>query len=94
MCTACRRIRPRTELYRLVRPTGGTSIVLNPQGRISGKGFYICRDAECLEKLKKDKRLRRNFSTKLDPETLQWLSSQAERSTDKPAETASCEEET
>ncbi|MGM9991919.1 MAG: YlxR family protein [Candidatus Bruticola sp.] len=79
MCVACRRVKSRDELFRLVRPTGGGEIVVNQDGRICGKGFYICRSAECLQKLEKDKRLRKNFSAKLSGEALLWLSLQLEQ---------------
>ena len=76
MCVACRRLIPRDGLFRLVRPTDSGTIVLNLKGEISGKGFYICRCTECLKKLEKDKRLRRNFTAKLAPQAQEWLREQ------------------
>ena len=79
--------------------SGGSCLLLHniPQrrNRICGKGFYICRSAECLKKLEKDKRLRKNFSTKLSEEALLWLKEQLERqeaNLTEPA-AASCSEE-
>ncbi len=95
MCVACRRMRSRDGLFRLVRPTDGGAIVINQDGKICGKGFYICRSAECLKKLEKDKRLRKNFSTKLSEEALLWLKEQLERQEANQTEpaAASCSEE-
>ncbi|MBQ7501276.1 YlxR family protein [bacterium] len=95
MCTVCRALKDRTELIRLVKPTGAVQIIPNPDGSISGKGFYICRQADCLNKLQKDKRLRKNFSTKLTPETTAWLQEQLNSESAETAEISptSCDEE-
>ena len=46
-CVACRTARPKRELDRVVRtPTG--EVVLDPTGRLAGRGAYVCRDTECL----------------------------------------------
>ena len=73
MCIVCRQLRPRTELLRLVQPTGQTEIVPDPTGRTSGKGVYLCRSRDCLEKLQKGKRLRRLFAARISPETQAWM---------------------
>ena len=95
MRVACRRLRPRTELARLVRPTQATEIDLNLGGQASGKGFYICRSVECLTKLEKDKRLRKNFSAKLTAPALQWLTAERQRLEEEETQRtpASCSEE-
>jgi len=76
MCLVCRTLRPRTELLRLVQPTGRTDLVPDPTGRTSGKGFYLCRNRECLARLQKEKRLRRLFAGRLGSESLAWLESE------------------
>jgi len=73
MCVACRVQRPRPELFRLVRPTGRSDIVADPAGKTAGKGFYLCRNRDCLEKLQKERRLRRLFAGRIDEAALKAM---------------------
>jgi len=73
MCLVCRTLRPRTELLRLVRPTGRTDLVPDPTGRQTGKGFYLCRNLDCLARLQKEKKLRRLFAGRIAPEVFSWM---------------------
>ena len=95
LCVSCRILKPRGELFRLVKPTQGDQIIPNPEGAVSGKGFYICRQAACLKKLQKDKRLRKNFCQKLSAEAKNWLEQElaAEEAKLSEISTPSCDEE-
>lgn len=73
MCVVCRALRPCDELFRCVRQTGRSRIEPDPDKLLCGKGFYFCRDAECLEKLHKQRRLRRLFRDKFVEGTLEWM---------------------
>lgn len=73
MCIVCRNLRPRTELLRLVRPTGRNDLVPDPTGRKPGKGFYLCRNQDCLARLQKEKKLRRLFAGRIAPEVFCWM---------------------
>jgi len=73
MCIVCRNLRPRTELLRLVRPTGRNDLVPDPTGRQTGKGFYLCRNLDCLARLQKEKKLRRLFAGRIAPEVFSWM---------------------
>ena len=53
-CLGCRRRRPKRELVRLVRGADG-SVGADAVG--PGRGAYVCRDAECLERALKPGRL-------------------------------------
>ena len=46
-CVACRTARPKRELVRIVRTPSG-EVVLDPTGRLAGRGAYVCRTAGCL----------------------------------------------
>lgn len=60
MCLGCSEMKPKKELVRIVRsPEGNVSIDF--VGKASGRGAYICKDAECLTKAVKSKRLEKNF---------------------------------
>ena len=67
MCTGCMEMKPKKELIRIVKsPEGEVSVDLT--GKKSGRGAYICKDIECLEKTFKTKRLSRNLDTAIDNE--------------------------
>lgn len=48
-CIACRTIRPKRELIRIVRTPAG-EIVADATGRKPGRGAYLDADAACLER--------------------------------------------
>lgn len=45
-CIACREKRPKRELIRIVRTPEGT-IEIDPKGKRSGRGAYLCRKPGC-----------------------------------------------
>ena len=58
MCVACREMRAKKDLMRVVR-TGEGEMKLDRTGKLSGRGAYLCRDAACLEKAIKTRALER-----------------------------------
>lgn len=65
MCTGCMEMKPKKELIRVVKsPEGEVSVDLT--GKKSGRGAYICKNKECLEKAFKTKRLSRNLDIAID----------------------------
>lgn len=73
MCLVCRELKPRDQLFRLVRRRENGSFAPNTEGRIPGKGIYFCRDGDCIERLHKERRLRRQLAEKLEPGALEWM---------------------
>lgn len=67
MCVGCREKKPKAELIRIVRKPEG-EIITDTTGKISGRGAYICRCAECLVKAEKTGALSRAFEMKIDGE--------------------------
>lgn len=62
MCTGCLEMKPKKELIRVVKsPEGDISIDLT--GKKSGRGAYICKSNECLEKAFKSRKLSRSLET-------------------------------
>lgn len=47
-CVACGGVRPKRELIRLVRTSGG-GVEVDPDGKRSGRGAYLCPAPECWE---------------------------------------------
>lgn len=72
MCTGCMEMKPKKELIRVVKsPEGDVSVDLT--GKKSGRGAYVCRDIECLEKAFKAKRLSRNLDIPISEEVFNSL---------------------
>ena len=72
MCVACRSMRPKKELVRIVRTTEG-ELKIDPTGRANGRGAYLCRDVGCLEKAIKTKALDRALDAKIEAGVLEEL---------------------
>lgn len=60
MCIVCREHSDKKELLRIVKNKEG-EIFVDKTGKANGRGAYVCKDKECLEKLKKTKGLNRAF---------------------------------
>ncbi|MCR5599673.1 MAG: YlxR family protein [Ruminococcus sp.] len=65
MCLGCNEMKPKKELIRVVKSPEG-EISLDFKGKAAGRGAYICRSAECLEKARKARRFEKQFSCKID----------------------------
>ncbi len=79
MCVACREMKPKRDLLRVVVPAGSESneATYDPRGKLSGRGAYICRDEECLKKARKTRALERALSCVLPDATLLELEKEA-----------------
>ena len=53
MCVACRQMKPKNELVRIVNT--GEAVVIDSTGKLGGRGVYICRCKECISKSLKSK---------------------------------------
>lgn len=72
MCNGCMEMKPKKELIRIVRsPEGVVSVDLT--GKKPGRGAYICKNEECLEKAFKAKRLNKNLETIIDEDIYESL---------------------
>lgn len=67
MCTGCMEMKPKKELIRVVRSTEG-DISVDITGKKNGRGAYVCRNIECLEKAFKAKRLQKNLESQISEE--------------------------
>ena len=59
-CIACREMKPKQEMTRVVKTADG-EIRLDPTGKASGRGAYICNAEVCLKKLSDKKLLHKAF---------------------------------
>lgn len=71
-CIGCARVSDKGDLLRIVRNPEGM-ILLDPNGRLSGRGAYICKNRDCLNMILKKKSLERAFSMKIAGETYEMI---------------------
>lgn len=74
-CVGCRTMRDKKELIRVVK-TPENEIILDTTGKKSGRGAYVCPDAECLKKARKSRALERAFSLAIPDEVYDALEAQ------------------
>lgn len=66
-CMACREMKDKNELLRVVKNNQG-EIFVDTTGKANGRGAYVCKNKECFNKLKKSKGLSRAFKMQIDEE--------------------------
>lgn len=79
MCIGCREMKPKADLYRIVKKPDG-EIVIDKTNKLSGRGAYICKNGECLKKAEKINALSHTFSVKVDKEIYSHLLKECENS--------------
>lgn len=67
MCVACKEMKPKRELIRIVKDKEG-NISLDFTGKANGRGAYICNDKKCIKKCVKSKALSRAFESAVSDE--------------------------
>ena len=72
MCVGCREMKEKKLLIRVVRSPEG-EVSLDPGGKKSGRGAYVCRNAECLKRAIKQRQLERQLDVTLPAETVEAL---------------------
>lgn len=77
MCVACRAMRPKRELIRLVVAQDG-EISLDPTGRKPGRGAYVCRSRHCLELAIRGRKLDKGLKAKVSEPVVAALAAQIE----------------
>ena len=78
MCVACREMRAKKDLMRVVRTAEG-ELRLDTTGKLSGRGAYLCRDAACLNKAIKIRALERALEAPASDALKEALASEIER---------------
>ena len=70
MCVACRNMQEKRMLMRLVR-TGEGEVIYDKTGKLPGRGAYICRTQECVDRAKKTRAIDRALGIKPDWDALE-----------------------
>ncbi|MBP3427293.1 MAG: YlxR family protein [Clostridia bacterium] len=65
MCVGCREMKEKRALLRIVKSAEG-EISFDPAGKKPGRGAYICRSKECLEKAVRQRQLERALEHKIE----------------------------
>jgi predicted RNA-binding protein YlxR (DUF448 family) len=71
-CVACRRTTAKRELVRIVRTPQGT-VEIDPTGKKSGRGAYLCKAQQCWQLVLKKGRLDNALKAKLAPQEKEAL---------------------
>jgi len=72
MCVGCGEMKDKRDLTRIVKSKEG-EISLDPTGKKSGRGAYICPSSECLKKARKSRRIEKSFAAKIPDEVYDAL---------------------
>jgi len=72
-CVGCREMKNKNELTRIVRNADESGFFVDDTGKASGRGAYICKDAECFKKAAKSGGFERSFKQKIPREVYETL---------------------
>ena len=75
-CVGCGEKKQKRELIRIVRLAGDGGVELDPTGKKSGRGAYICPSKACLKKARK--RLESNLECEIPEDIFSKLESEIE----------------
>ena len=76
-CVGCSTMKDKKALVRIVKTPEG-EICVDATGKKSGRGAYICPNAECLQKARKSRALERAFEAAIGPDIYEALQAQIE----------------
>lgn len=71
-CVGCGEMKGKRDMIRVLK-TAEDQICLDATGKKNGRGAYICRSRECLQKARKNKGLERSFKMSIPKEVYDTL---------------------
>ncbi len=77
-CVGCQEMKSKREMIRVLK-TENEGILLDATGKKNGRGAYICRSSECLEKAVKNHGIERSLKTGIAPEIYDSLKKEIEK---------------
>ena len=77
MCLGCQEMKPKREMMRVVR-TAENTMVLDPTGKKSGRGAYVCPTEACFLAAIKGKRLEKALECPVTEQLLEDLKRELE----------------
>ena len=60
MCVSCREMKEKEKLFRVVFSEGA---IIDKEGKMQGRGAYVCKDLSCIAHAEKKKGFERAFKT-------------------------------
>ncbi len=70
-CVACNAMRPKDELFRIVKD--GNTAIIDFTYKAQSRGAYICKNAECIQIAEKKKSFNRSFKGNVSNEVIETL---------------------
>ena len=77
-CVGCGENKDKKSMLRVIK-TNEEAILLDDTGKKNGRGAYICKTSECLEKAVKNKGLERSLKCKIPKEIYEQLKEEMEQ---------------
>ncbi len=72
LCLACRQMQSKKQMVRVVRQVDGT-ICIDPTGKLSGRGAYMCLEKTCVEKALQPKVIAHALKTAVTTENIERI---------------------
>lgn len=76
-CTGCLEMKDKKSLIRIVK-SKDDNMSIDLSGKMAGRGAYVCKSIECLQKAYKNKGLERSFKCKVSSEIYEHLKNEME----------------
>lgn len=72
-CVGCGGMHGKKEMLRVLKTAEDDRICLDMTGKKNGRGAYVCKNRECLQKARKNKGLERSFKMSISNEVYDTL---------------------
>ena len=79
LCSGCQAFHDKKAMTRVVRKPDG-EVALDPTGKAAGRGGYVCKSADCIQRAKTGKGLDRALKTAVPSSIYELLLTQIEPS--------------
>jgi hypothetical protein len=76
-CVGCGEMKGKKDMMRVLK-TAENEICLDVTGKKNGRGAYVCRSRECLQKARKNKGLERSFKMSIPSDVYDTLEKEFE----------------
>jgi predicted RNA-binding protein YlxR (DUF448 family) len=66
-------MKPKRELLRIVKKAHSNEVQVDLTGKLSGRGCYVCKNIDCVEKALKSKKIERALETSLTEDIIEQI---------------------